>query len=345
MKQIRILGAGISGLTAAINLAKAGYDVKVFEKNSDVGKSHILDFEGLENWTSDIMRTIKSCNIKTNFKNKPFCNATWYSPSFRKAEISSKKPFFYLVERGGKKSIEYSLKEQAEDCGVKFEFNTKKTAKECEIISTGARKPDGFAYGSFFGEVKHTDEIIGVLSNKISPRGYFYVLVWGGRACVVTLAYKEKVDIRALHARNLKMKIVQDIIKNSKKNHAFAGFANFHIPSSVVFNGKIMTGEDAGFQECLMGFGMKYAFLSGYLAAKSIIDNVSYDALWKERFLNELKKSQCNRFVMDSFGDRFYEKIISYLQENPECRNMLRKIYTDYDWKYEILYQISRLKY
>lgn len=43
MKSVKILGAGISGLTAAINLAKAGYDVKVFEKNSDAGKSHKLD--------------------------------------------------------------------------------------------------------------------------------------------------------------------------------------------------------------------------------------------------------------------------------------------------------------
>jgi len=92
-------------LTAAINLAKAGYDVKVLEKNSDVGKSHKLDFEGLENWTSDIMKTIKTCGIKTSFRNKPFYNAAWYSPSFRKAEIKSKKPFFYLVERGGKKAI------------------------------------------------------------------------------------------------------------------------------------------------------------------------------------------------------------------------------------------------
>jgi phytoene dehydrogenase-like protein len=30
MKKIKILGAGISGLTAAINLSKAGYKVEVF---------------------------------------------------------------------------------------------------------------------------------------------------------------------------------------------------------------------------------------------------------------------------------------------------------------------------
>ncbi len=192
MKQIKILGAGISGLTAAINLAKAGYDVKIFEKNSDVGKSHKLDFEGLENWTSDIMEAIKSCGIKTNFKNKPFYNAVWYSLSLRKAEIRSKKPLFYLVERGGKDSVEYSLKNQALDCGVEFEFNSKKTAEECDIISAGARKPDGVAFGSFFEDVKHEDAVAGVLSNRISPRGYLYALVWDERACVVTLAYKEK---------------------------------------------------------------------------------------------------------------------------------------------------------
>ncbi|MBU3964910.1 NAD(P)-binding protein [Patescibacteria group bacterium] len=32
MKSVKILGAGISGLTAAINLAKAGYKVEVYEK-------------------------------------------------------------------------------------------------------------------------------------------------------------------------------------------------------------------------------------------------------------------------------------------------------------------------
>lgn len=279
MQQIKILGAGISGLTAAINLAKAGYDVKVFEKNSDVGKSHKLDFEGLENWTSDIMKTIKSCGIKTNFKNKPFYNATWYSPSFRKAEIKSKEPFFYLVERGGKESIEYSLKEQALDCGINFEFNSQKTENDCDIISIGARKPDGFAFGSVFENVKHDDAVIGVLSNKTSPRGYFYVNIWNGKACIVTLAYKEKLNMKVLHANNLKMKIVQDIIGNSRKKHDFGGFANFTAPKTAAVNGKILTGEAAGFQECFMGFGMKYAFLSGYFAAKSIIKNVSYDSL------------------------------------------------------------------
>jgi phytoene dehydrogenase-like protein len=37
MKEMKILGAGLSGLTAAINLAKEGYRVDVYEKYKDVG--------------------------------------------------------------------------------------------------------------------------------------------------------------------------------------------------------------------------------------------------------------------------------------------------------------------
>ncbi len=159
---------------------------------------------------------------------------------------------------------------------------------------------------------------------------------------MVTLAYKEKIDIRALHAKNLKSSIVQDAIKNSKKMHDFGGFANFRIPITAMPDGKILTGEGAGFQECFMGFGMKYAFLSGYFAAKSIIENTSYDALWKESFLSELKKSQCSRLAINLLGDSLYERAISYLQKNPDCKNALKRIYCDYDWKYKLLYPISK---
>ena len=44
-------------------------------------------------------------------------------------------------------------------------------------------------------------------------------------------------------------------------------------------NQKLLVGEAAGFQDLFLGFGMKYAFLSGYIAAKSIIEEKNYDGL------------------------------------------------------------------
>lgn len=52
-KTISIAGAGPAGLTAAINLARAGYDVVVHEQHSDVGMCFSEDFQAIENWSSD----------------------------------------------------------------------------------------------------------------------------------------------------------------------------------------------------------------------------------------------------------------------------------------------------
>lgn len=43
--EIKILGAGIAGLTTSIDLAKGGFDVTVFEKSSLVGSRFYSDFQ------------------------------------------------------------------------------------------------------------------------------------------------------------------------------------------------------------------------------------------------------------------------------------------------------------
>jgi len=67
--RIGIAGAGIAGLTAAINLARNGFDVTVFERASDVGSRFSGEFQGLENWTSerDILDVLKELGVEINF--------------------------------------------------------------------------------------------------------------------------------------------------------------------------------------------------------------------------------------------------------------------------------------
>jgi len=343
MKSIRILGAGISGLTAAINLAREGYDVEVHERLSDAERKHKLNFEGLENWTTDIMKLLKKINIKTDFRNKGFNEATWYSPSFKEAVLKDKEPFFYLVERGGKNSLEYSLKKQALSLGVRFKFKSK--INGADIISTGATKPMAFGFGTFYENVDFKDKVIGILSNKIAPNGYFYVLVWNKRASVCTTAYNTKIfkDLRKIHRNNLKIDICKEILNGSREKHEFSGFINQNIPNSAVLDGSIYTGEAAGFQDAFLGFGMKYAFLSGYFATRSIIDGTSYDELWKNSFEKELKKSLYNRFFLNIFGDRIYEKTISNLRHKKNHKLRLKNTYCDYNYKCNLIYHLYKI--
>ena len=62
---INILGAGLSGLSAAIVLANAGKEVHVFEVRKDSGARFDGDFQGIENWTSspDFFDEMKSWGI------------------------------------------------------------------------------------------------------------------------------------------------------------------------------------------------------------------------------------------------------------------------------------------
>ena len=47
MKRVLVIGAGIGGLSAAIRLQNAGYQVEIYEKNAvPGGKMHRLEFDG-----------------------------------------------------------------------------------------------------------------------------------------------------------------------------------------------------------------------------------------------------------------------------------------------------------
>ena len=52
-KPITVMGAGLSGLAAAIVLAKAGREVHVHDIRQDSGARFDGDFQALENWSMD----------------------------------------------------------------------------------------------------------------------------------------------------------------------------------------------------------------------------------------------------------------------------------------------------
>ena len=53
MDSVHIMGAGLSGLAAAIVLAKGGKDVHVHDIREDSGARFDGDFQALENWSMD----------------------------------------------------------------------------------------------------------------------------------------------------------------------------------------------------------------------------------------------------------------------------------------------------
>ena len=319
VKEMTIIGAGPAGLTAGINLAKAGYKVVIYEREKDVGKKLNGDFQGLENWTSeeDVLESFKKMNININFPYSPVYSGEIYDSELNKTLIKSKKPVFYSIRRGSfKDTLDTGLKKQAEKEGVKIIYNKniKNMKKKC-IIAIGSQQADGIGIGITFN-IKMKDKVIVIFDDNIAPKAYAYLIINKGKGTLVTCIFKTYHNGKEYFEKALEKfkKIVRLDMKNVKH---FGGFMNFFLQKSNAENKKLYVGEAAGFQDYLFGFGMRYAVSSGYLAAKSIIENKDYNALWKKEFSSLLKTSLSNRFLFEKLGNSGYKKVIETMKDNP----------------------------
>ncbi len=307
-RHISIAGAGPAGLTAAIVLAKHGYKARVYEMSPDVGRRMNVGFQGLENWSSDkdITALLKDIGIDVNFLCVPYCGGDIYAPGIAPLEIKSGKPIFYLVKRGvGDGSLDEGLKKQALSLGVKIFFNSRfEAASGKTIIAAGPKRADFIAAGITF-DTEMNDWAAVVFDDEIAPKGYAYLLINNGCGTAATVIYKDLKNGKKYFKNMINFfKNKKNIdIKNDKK---FGGCGNFFIGNTQVYHNKIYIGEAAGFQDYLWGFGMRYAILSGYMAANSIISGLNYDLLWKKELKPMLETSLVNRYLFEKFGNTGY---------------------------------------
>ncbi len=338
MDIIRILGGGISGLTAAINLHKAGFNVEVHERKDHCGKD-TNDFQFLENWIfqEDVVDFLHSVEIETDFYLKPWFSLEVLSPSLREYVGRSARPFMYLVKRGqSEDSIDKCLENQALNNGIRIIYKSELKDHEANIIATGPKKPDWVAIGIKFS-CDYPDKAVILLSNDLSFRIYSYLIVSdniGEIACVNPVGTKDVEARLALAVDILRQKYRIGI---SEINERLSGTVSVHFLNRARINDQYLVGEAAGFQDCLAGFGMTYAFKSGYYVAKSIIGSLDYDRLWKRDFLKQLRVSARNRALYERLSDESFEKLVDLLNnESPmvtrliggrDFHNILKKLY------------------
>lgn len=329
MKKIKILGAGPAGLTAAINLSMAGYDVEVFEKNPDCGARFHGDLQGLENWSTkkDILDELSSMNINTNFDIAPFKKVTFTNCTITE-DFSFNRPLLYLVKRGTvDNSLDQGLKQQALAVGAKIFFNTTIEKDDADIDATGpqSKKMTIFDKGITF-ETNLPDMAIGIVNKKAAFNGYSYLLIVNGYACLCCCVFGDakKLEDCFEFTKEYFVKNYQLIIQNER---AVGGVGCFS-KRNVYQSGKtLFVGESAGLQDFLAGFGMRTAITSGYLAAKSIIEDLDYTKLANNKFERFLKAGIVNRFTWEhkrAGGHLSTFKKINKLTLNT---NILRSIY------------------
>lgn len=344
MKQtIKISGAGISGLTASINLAKNGFNVVIYEKEKDTGLRFNDDFQGLENWSTeeDILNILNRINIKIDFFYKAFNEADLINNYFEKYKIvsSNNRTGIYMFQRGTSSNcLDQRLKNQALDAGVNIKFNSCVEEKEVDIVATGPIFTSGIAYG-IKGDVDSDDKVMVMLDDDSAPKGYIYMAIINGKITLASVIMENFSNARN-YFENAKKKIERIYNIKIMNTKPFIGKGNFVLLNSYKEDDRLLIGERAGFQDYLFGFGMRYAFLSGYFAAQSIIQSVDYNLLVKKELLDTMKSSLVNRYLYEKLSNKGYRKLIKRWVNSPDPIKFLKSWY-NLNWYKRLIYPIS----
>lgn len=339
---ITISGAGPAGLAAAITLAQAGRRVIVYERHAEVGSRFHDDLQGLENWTTqgDVLEELARFGIESNFSATPFYDVTLFDPQGHEHHYHSPQPMAYIVHRGAisSGSLDTGLKAQALTAGAEIHFNeTCRQLPSGGIDAGGPHGADAIGVGYLF-ETDMDDGAYVALSNQLAPGGYAYLLIQGGRGTLMSWMYYD------FHNEKKYLQRCQDFFRarvnlEMKNPQRTGGAANFLYPRSARKGSLLYAGESAGFQDALWGFGMRYAMLSGCLAAQAMLEAgpKDYDRLWHKRLGGLLRAAQVNRYFYQRLSNRGFSRLLKgidhALQYKPDGRQWLHRYTALRLWK------------
>ena len=333
---VSISGAGPAGLAAAMTLARAGVPTVVHEFRHDVGARFHGDFQGIENWTTrgDVLEELEELGIETRFDLVPCREGVFYGPTERESLLRSPDPLFYLVRRGPESgTLDSGMKAAAIECGVDLHFGERGegTRRGPAIRAHGPRGSDTVAVGYVF-DTEMSDGVFGVLSDRLAPKGYAYLLIHRGHGTIAACLFDEFGDEKRYLDRTLEF-FERRVGLKMRSPRRFGGAGQFRLTRSACSDGVLLAGEAAGFQDALWGFGIRYALLSGCLAARALLSGSDYDRLWKERFGGLQRTSVVNRYFFSRMGHPGYRWLMRALRRARDPRQWLRRFYAPSHWK------------
>jgi flavin-dependent dehydrogenase len=334
---ITICGAGPAGLSAAITLRLLGLHPVVYERGPTVGARFHGDFQGIENWTTqpDVLEEFRQLGLDLSAAGLPIHKVTCFSPSGRMMELTSHQPFLYLVRRGPSPgTLDSHLLHIALTLGVEVRFGQRcEPVSSPAILAHGPTRPRILALG-YTISTDAPDGVFAVLDNDIAPGGYAYLLIHGGKGTLAVCLFSGFAQARefleravGFFSRHAPCSMVNATL--------FGGTGAYALPASTAAGFLLRVGECAGFQDACWGFGLRYAILSGILAARSLGEGSpdSYDVAWRARLAPLVRSALVNRLFYNPFGSFSYRWFLWRLARSADVRDTLRRYYAPAWWK------------
>lgn len=303
MRSVVIAGAGPAGLSAAIHLRRAGYPVELFERRTAVGARFIGEWQVLESYSGkrDALDELKSMGIEPDFEHVPAHWAELIDDRDRKRRVESREPYGYFLKRGDEPgTLDRALAAQAERLGAVIHYRRKLEPDEADIVATGPGPADGIAKEIAF-RTDSRDRVEVIFDPELAPGGYAYFFVldgWGTLGLALLKGYgklEAQFDKAVARFRDIEPFTLEKVRPGYS-------YMNFFLHGSSNRGGAMFAGEAGGFQDYLFGLGIRYALVSGHLAARSLIEDTPFDDLWKDRFLPTMQSSVAARLLYESLG-------------------------------------------
>lgn len=331
-RSVFVVGAGPSGLAAAIELARNGVPVTVYEARARVGGRFHGDFQGIENWTTeeDALPWLGRLGIGAAWPHRPTREVTLVGPDLVPHTVRGDRPLLYLVERGpGSGSLDRGLLARAESLGVRFLFRRPVRPGELQgpvIAATGPRRTRAVVAG-IVARTSHPDQVVAIARDDLAPKCYAYCVVWNGRATVASALARDFSS--AWHRfERARAAFARLGLADFREERRFGGRADVSLGRSLEDDGRLTVGEAAGLQDYFLGFGLRYAMLSGHLAARSLLTGESYEELVMRALGPRFRAGFVNRLVYDHLGDPGYRRFIRWVVRSEDVRARARRVYS-----------------
>ncbi len=339
-----VIGAGPAGLVAALELARGGANVTVYEQHRSPGGHFPGDFQAFENWTTDtdVLTWLEELGVAVDFPCRPTNRITIADARLAHYVVASGRPLCYLVKRGPEEdSLDRRLAAQAAAHGVAFRYGERVHAADLAgpvIVATGPRRTDGIVAG-IVAETSHADQVAAITSDAVAPKGYAYCVVWSGRATLATVVMRDFARAWAYLAAAQRA-FARLGLADFRGARRFGGRAHVGVGDPLLQGSCLYVGEAAGLQDYLFGFGLRYAMLSGHLAARALLTGERYDALVAQHLRSGLRAGFVNRLMFDRLGDRGYRWLARWLSWG-DGRRRVRRLYAFSTWHW-VLWPLVR---